>query len=269
MIEPLEGHSKVNGISIRYRIDGKAAGRPWLVFSNSLMTDLSLWDDQVAALGGKYQILRYDQRGHGKSSVNDTPCTLDVLTDDVMGLLDAVGVDRFTFIGISMGAATGLRVAQRFPNRVERLILSAGRPMTPPGGAQAWEDRINIAQKGGMEALVEITVKRWFHAKSFDGNPAAIQRVREMIRATPLNGFIACVRMLQNYDVQAQLGAIRMPTLMIAGAVDADAPQVARDMQGKLGNGAVVVVPDAGHLTNIEAPAAFNTALSGFLSAAS
>jgi 3-oxoadipate enol-lactonase len=259
-----DGNVTVNGISIRYRVDG-VAGKPWLILSNSLMTDLSLWDDQVAAFGGAFRILRYDQRGHGKSTLNDTPCDLELLTDDVMSLANAVGVDSFTFIGVSMGAITGLRLVQRFPSRAKRAVICAGRTFAPPAALAAWDERIAVANKDGMEGLVEVTAKRWFDPGSFDRNPKAIARVREMIRTTPRDGFIACARMLQGFDIRAEMSGIRVPALFVAGASDADAPQAARQMQGEIAGSAVTIIPNTGHLANIETPSAFNAAVSNFL----
>ena len=185
MTAPSQRDIRANGISIRCRIDGRE-GAPWLVFSNSLMTNLSLWDDQLAAFGDRFRILRYDQRGHGNSTVSGVTCDLDLLVDDAIAMLDALGIERFTFVGISMGSGTALRIAQRYPDRIVRMAMCAGGAATAPGNAEAWQQRIDFARSKGMEAMVEPTVARWFHPDSLQANGDAVRRVREMIRTTPL-----------------------------------------------------------------------------------
>src|SRR5690606_22564823 len=135
---------------------------PWLIFSNSLMTDLSMWDDQVAALGGSFRILRYDQRGHGGTDAPAGKYTFDTLTADVIALMDALQIPRASFAGISMGGMTALFLAQRHPDRFERIVAADCGPASNPAGAAQWQERIDLAAAKGMEALVDITVNRWF-----------------------------------------------------------------------------------------------------------
>ena len=264
MTAPSERDIRVNGISIRCRIEGRE-GAPWLVFSNSLMTNLSLWDDQVAKFGGKFRILRYDQRGHGHTTLTSVPCNIDLLVDDAIGMLDALGIERITFVGISMGSGTALRIAQRYPERIVRMVMCAGGAATGPGNAEAWQQRIDFATSKGMEAMVEPTVARWFHPDSLKANGAAVQRVREMIRTTPLEGFVACAQALQQFDFQADLPKMHLPALLLAGAADANATRSLSSLQGRVAGSRYSVVPNAGHLANIEAPTAFNDLMSDFL----
>src|SRR5512140_1253949 len=140
-----------NGISFNYRIDG-AEGAPWLVFSNSLMTDLSMWDEQVAALGRSFRVLRYDQRGHGGTQATEGPYTFDLLAADVVALLDALSVARAHFAGISMGGMTALLLAQRHARRFDRIIACDCGPSSTPTSAQQWQERIALAAEKGMEA---------------------------------------------------------------------------------------------------------------------
>jgi 3-oxoadipate enol-lactonase len=255
---------KINGIDICARIDGKA-GAPWLAFSNSLMTNLSLWDDQVAAFGDRYRILRYDQRGHGKTTLSPAACNIDLLVDDAIALLDALNIDKVTFIGISMGSATALRIAQRDPQRIVRMVMCAGSAATAPGNAEAWQQRIDFARAHGMPAMAEPTVTRWFHPQSMQASGSAVQRVRDMIRTTSFDGFRACAQALQSYDFQAGLPHMRLPALLIAGEADAAATKSLSALQGRIAGSRYAVIPGAGHLSNIEAPAAFNAVLTKFL----
>src|SRR5688572_19015128 len=152
---------KANGIDFNIRIDGEEDA-PWLVFSNSLATDLSMWDEQVAALKKDFRILRYDQRGHGGTDAPPLRYTFDTLVDDVVALYDELSIPRAHFVGLSMGGMTALGVAQRYTDRVDRLVVCDCTGASTPAGAQQWEERIAIAAKQGMEPLVEPTIGRWF-----------------------------------------------------------------------------------------------------------
>src|SRR5947209_4940347 len=150
-----------NGISINYQIDGPE-GAPWLILSNSLLTSLAMWDDQTAELSKSFRVLRYDQRGHGGTQVTDGKYDFDMLTADVIALMDALSIPRAHFAGISMGGMTALFLAQRHAERFDRIIACDCGPASTPGSAQQWKERIELAAANGMEALVEITVTRWF-----------------------------------------------------------------------------------------------------------
>jgi 3-oxoadipate enol-lactonase len=259
---PTEGDSAANGITLHFRKEGRS-GAPWLVFSNSLMTNLSMWDEQALAFKDHFAIFRYDQRGHGGSTVDDASPSFDLLVDDLVALLDAHGVDQFVLLGCSMGSMTALRLAQRFPKRVQALVLSAGRAAGPAGGAELWQKRIDLVAERGMEALVEPTIERWFHPSN-RSSPTA-RKVAEMIRTTNPLGFKACARALQNFDMQSGLAAMRAPCLLVAGEADADSPKVMKELQGQIPGAQYAVIENAGHLSPIEGPQSFNALVSDFL----
>lgn len=255
---------RVNGLSFQCSLDGKE-GASWLVFSNSLLTNLSLWDAQVAAFAHRFRILRYDQRGHGGTEVPTGPATLEQLAADAEALMAHFGVEGATFVGVSMGAATGLLLASRAPGRVAAVVASDGQAATAPGGAEAWQERIDMAAADGMEAFAGATLRRWFSPASIaSGNPA-IARVHGMIRDTPQAGFVACARALQAYDVRDALPTLSQPVLLVAGAEDGAMPQTMRRMAEAIRDARFVEIPDAGHLPCIEAPELFNAALREFL----
>lgn len=256
----------VGGLGLRCRIDGPA-GAPWLVFSNSLMTDLTLWDAQVLALASRFRILRYDQRGHGGSAVPPADCTFDALADDLAGLLDHFGVTAATIVGVSMGGVTALALAARHPGRVARVAACDCQPASTPAGAAAWDERIAVARAGGMAALVEPTVARWFRPETVRQDPPALRRVRAGIGATPLDGFIRAARALQDYDLRAVLPTLRCPAAFIAGTEDGTLPEVMRAMADLCTGATFTAIPDAGHLPNVEQPVPFNAALSALLAA--
>jgi 3-oxoadipate enol-lactonase len=255
---------RVDGLLFRCRVDGPA-GAPWLVFSNSLMTDLTLWDEQVAAFGERFRILRYDQRGHGGTEVPAGPADFDRLAQDLAGLLDAFEIASAVVVGISMGAVTALRLAQQHPARVRALVLSDGNAATPPNGAAAWDERIRIAALGGMAALVEPTVGRWFTPASLAEGGAGLAKVRSMIRRTPFDGFLLGAKALQSFDFRAGLPGIACPSLLTAGTEDGVLPKVMREMAAAMPDARFEAIEAAGHLPNIEQPAAFDRVLSAFL----
>src|SRR3954453_21077781 len=211
--------TKANGISINYHIDGSAGA--WLVLSNSLATDLSMWDAQARELSGAFRVLRYDQRGHGKTDAPAGRYTFDLLIADALALMDALRIEKASFCGISMGGATALGFAQRRPDRIERAIVADSGCASTPQSAQQWEERIALAQHSGMEPLVEPTVARWFPADVMAKNPPYLDQVRAMIRATPVNGFIGCAAALADHDFRSAVALTKPPVLFLAGEKDA------------------------------------------------
>jgi 3-oxoadipate enol-lactonase len=259
-----ESFIRLGDLTFRCRVDG-AANAPWLVFSNSLMTDLTLWDDQVAAFGDRFRILRYDQRGHGGTDVPALPADFDQLSGDLAGLFDAFGIAQAVLVGVSMGAVTALRFTAEHRSRVSALVLSDGNAATPPNGAAAWDERIAIAALNGMPALVEPTVSRWFAKSSYAAGGPVLDKVRAMIRRTPFDGFVRAVAALQSFDFRADLGRIACPALLLAGAEDGALPTAMRGMADAIPGAEFTVIEAAGHLPNIEQPASFNRRLAAFL----
>ena len=253
-----------NGVDFRCRLDGRE-GAPWLVFSNSLMTDLTLWDAQVEAFHDRFRILRYDQRGHGGSGLGAGPVTLDRLVADAGALCEAFDVRAAVFAGVSMGAATALGLAASAPHLVARVVASDGQARTAPGGREAWQARIDLARERGMEAVVEATRARWFGPAFLASGHADVARAERMMRATAFAGYAACAGALQDYDVSAGLATMRQPTLLVAGARDGAMPATMRAMQAVMPDARYVEIPEAGHLPNLERPDAFNAALRDFL----
>lgn len=254
---------QANGITFNCQVDGPE-GAPWVVFSNSLATNFSMWDEQVAELRSSFRILRYDQRGHGGTQATEPPYNFKTLVDDVAALFDALSIERAHFVGISMGGVTGVGLVQRYPGRVARLVACDCPAAATPASAQQWAERIGLAKEKGMEALVDVTVGRWFPPEFVAANPPILDKVREMIRTTPLDGFVGCAGALSDFDFKSGLGAISTPTLMIGGSKDAALPGVKFIHSGIAGS-KLVELEGAGHLSNLEKPAEFTQAVVDFL----
>jgi 3-oxoadipate enol-lactonase len=259
--------AKANGITINYQIDGNAGD--WLVFSNSLATDFSMWDAQARALAGKFRVLRYDQRGHGKTEAPAGRYSFDILIADALALMDELGIAKANFAGLSMGGATALGIAQRHPDRIARAIVADSGCASTPQSAQQWEERIAVAQEGGMEPLVEPTVTRWFPPGVLASKAPYLDSVRAMIRTTPVNGFIGCAAALADHDFRSSVSATQPPVLFIAGEKDAGGavPAAMKGLHQALPTSRYVELAGAGHISNLDDPAGFTRALGDFITA--
>lgn len=253
----------VAGLQLHCNVSGRA-GAPWLVFSNSLMTDLTLWDAQARAFSDRYQILRYDQRGHGRSDVPSRPSTFDELTDDLEALLEWFQIDRAVVIGVSMGGVTALRLAQRQSPRLGGVVACDCQWFSPVTSIAVWDERIRAARHAGMQAMVDPTVNRWFRPAFVSRNGPALNAVRQMIASTPVDGFVACAHALQSFDIRPEFTRNVVPTRFVVGDGDGVLPTVMRDMHRALPGSGFVQIAEAGHLPNVEQAATVNGALEEF-----
>jgi len=258
---------KANGIDINYQVDGPE-GAPWLMFSNSLATNLAMWDDQARDLGRACRVLRYDQRGHGTTDAPAGRYTFELLIADAVALMDALGIAKTHFAGLSMGGATALGLAQKHPNRLDRVIVCDSPCQSTPASTQQWEERIAIAQKQGMEPLVEPTVGRWFPPEVMKANPPHVDKVRAMVRTTPVNGFIGCAAALADHNYAAAAATVSRPVLFMVGEKDGVTPAAMRKLSEAVRGSRYVELPGAGHISNMDQPQAFTRAIGDFLTAA-
>ena len=257
---------KANGITIHCQIDGPAAA-PWLMFSNSLATDLSMWDPQAAHFSRTHRVLRYDQRGHGRSEAPEGRYSFDTLIADAVALMDALRIERTHFCGLSMGGATALGMAERVPDRVDRVIVCDSPCASTPANAQQWEERIVVAKAQGMAVLADPTIARWFPPETVAAKPPHLAKIRRMIVATPVNGFVGCAAALGNHDFRSAVSTVTRPVLFIAGEKDGTTPAAMRQMQAELPGSHFVELAGAGHISNLDRPELFNRAVEDFLGA--
>jgi 3-oxoadipate enol-lactonase len=246
------------------RVDGNADG-PTIVFSNSHATDLSLWSNQIDTLKERFNLVRYDQRGHGATPVSSASVTFDSLAADVVAILDAFAIERAVLVGVSMGAVTMLRCAALQPSRVTAVFASDGQWAAPANARDTWDGRIRSALGEGMDALVEPTLVRWFTAASLEQDATGVRHARRMIAATSPTGYAEAARAMQAYDFRADYMALRMPVQYVVGANDGTLPAVMPQMCDATPHAQLLTIPDAGHLPNLERPQAFNDALLNFV----
>jgi 3-oxoadipate enol-lactonase len=253
-----------DGVRLFHRWDG-AAGAPVLLLSNSLGTALEMWDPQIPAFAERFRVLRYDMRGHGRSPVPPGPYSIAELGRDVLALLDANGVDRVRFCGLSMGGMTGMWLGCHAPERLEKLVLC--NTSAQLGSPDQWNIRISIVQNEGMKGVAEGVIGRWFTPEFREREPQEVERVRRMLLETPPAGYAACCAAIRDQDQRDAICAVSVPTLVVAGARDpATPPEHSRIIASKI-PGARIVELDAAHLSNIEARHEFTTSVLDFLAA--
>jgi 3-oxoadipate enol-lactonase len=252
-----------NGIGINYSVEGKG---PWVVLSHSLACNHSMWDEQADALKRHYRVLRFDTRGHGGSDAPDGAYTLDMLAEDLLGLLDSLSIEETHFVGLSMGGMIGMTFALAHPDRFRSLVLCDTSSRIPPEAAPVWEGRIKTVAEQGMEALVESTLQRWFTESFYKSNKAMMKRVGQMIRTTRPTGYVGCCHAIPKINLTDRLGAISCPVQIIVGEQDVGTPvAMSRAIHGAIPGSKLVIIPSASHLSNLEQPEIFNKALLGFL----
>jgi 3-oxoadipate enol-lactonase len=252
----------VSGLKVSYELTGPPQA-PVVVLSHSLGADLAMWDPQQKALARSFRVLRYDTRGHGGTALAAEPWTLAMLASDVVGLLDALGLARVHFCGLSMGGLVGMWLGAHAASRVDRLVLcSTGARI---GTAESWNARIEGVRQGGMRSISSSVLERWFTQEFRRAAPEVVAGVRRVIETTPAQGYAACCAAIRDADERADLAAIRAPTLVISGRHDPATPPAEGQAVANAVPGARYVELPAAHLSNIEAAAAFNTELLGFL----
>lgn len=254
-----------NGIDIHYRVEGSG---PWVTLSHALTTDLSLWDALAAVLAERFTVLRYDTRGHGATSAPPPPYDFETLTGDLLALLDALGIERTHFVGLSMGGMIGQHFALAAPRRLNRLVVANSTSRVAPETAAVWQQRIDQAQAEGTAALAPATLERWFTAPYRASRPAIMNRIARLIGATPVAGYVGCAEAIRRLDITGRLGTVTVPTLVIVGADDPGTPPaVSRAIAEAIPGARLEVIPSASHLSCIEQEAVFNRLVAEFLSA--
>jgi 3-oxoadipate enol-lactonase len=254
-----------NGIQVNYALDGPA-GAPVVTLSHSLATDFSMWDPQLDALRSRYRVLRYETRGHGATEVPAGAYTLDQLAADARALLQALGIGRTHWVGLSMGGMIGQTLALEHPELFLSLSLCDTSSRIPAEARPLWADRIKTAETQGMEPLVEPTLARWLTAPFRERRKDVTDQVATMIRSTPPRGYAGCCHAIAALDLTDRISAIEIPTFVIVGEDDLGTPVAAsKVMNERIKGSELVILPSAAHLSNLEQPEAFTGALTAFL----
>ncbi|WP_426396623.1 3-oxoadipate enol-lactonase [Ralstonia sp. R-29] len=261
---PQSGTVHANGIDIHYRIDG--ADGAWVVLAHALGVDHQLWDGIAERLAARHRVLRYDARGHGKTSAPHGPYTLFQMADDVAGLLDALSIEQVHFVGLSMGGMVGQILGVRHPQRLLSLTLCDTVCYTPMAAHAMWDERIGQVEAHGMSGIIEPTLQRWLTTAFREAHPAEADRIRNLLRATPPHGYVGACLAIKALDTRTGLARITCPTLVMTGEEDTGAPvEVAREIASRVPNARLKVIPHAAHLAPIEQDDTFLRDLDEFL----
>ena len=258
-------HLDLKSHRLHYRIDGDAdaAAKPWLMFCNSLGTDLHMWDAQIAALSQHYRVLRYDCRGHGLSSAPPPPYVLSDLGNDVIALLDALEIERTHFCGLSIGGLIGQWLGIHAGQRLERIIVCTTSAKI--GTTESWRARMEAVRENGLGGLVAATAERWFTPEFITTEPDTIRKVLDSFAATTPDGYIGCCTALADADVREEVERITNPLLAVAGEDDPVCPPAELErIAVRVRRGRHVSLRGR-HIVNVESASAFNTILADFL----
>src|SRR5262249_18970290 len=249
-------------VRIHYQWDGPE-GAPVVVLSNSLGTDLTMWDAQASAWSKNFRVLRYDQRGHGQSSVTPGPYSVQQHGCDVVALLESLGVKHAHFCGLSMGGQTGIWLGGNAPDRMGKLVLcsTAAKIGTP----ESWATRINLVKEAGMKTVAQQVLERWFTADFRAKEPAKIDAVRQLLEKTDPQGYIANCEAVRDFDYRERVSKIALPTLVISGSADTSTPPAEGRFIAEQIQSARFVELNAAHLSNVEAEACFTKEVGDFL----
>jgi 3-oxoadipate enol-lactonase / 4-carboxymuconolactone decarboxylase len=253
----------IHGTRMFYRLQGNA-GRPVLILSHSISTDHALWDLQVELLLPYFRVLRYDTRGHGASEATAGEYSVEMLGKDILALADALQLSQFAFCGLSLGGAIGQWVAVHAPQRVTHLLLANTSPQFIPRAN--WETRIGAVRKGGMPAVVDLAMQRFFSADTLAKQNPHVASIRSVFLGTDPVGYLGCCAALRDMNHGDLIKQIKAPTLVISGDRDVATPwsghgeRLAQEIPG-----AKAIHLAAAHLSNIERPHSFTTALLEFL----
>jgi 3-oxoadipate enol-lactonase len=255
-------YAEAAGGRIYYELSGPDSA-PTVVFSGSLGADHRMWAPQVDALSSQYRVLVYDTRGHGRTDATPGDYTIELLTDDVVALLSALGIEQYHFVGLSLGGMIGQVLGARKPPGLKTLTLSSTIGVMSEG---VWEPRIRMAREDGMGAIADATITRWFRPVFLQGHAEVVADLKAMIAEVSPDGYVGCAAAIRDMDLRGRRADIEVPTLVVVGADDQSTPVgAAKALAYSIDGARLEVLEAAGHLPNIEQASAFNRVLLDFL----
>jgi 3-oxoadipate enol-lactonase len=252
-------------LAVHYAFDGPP-GAPVLLLGNSLGTNFHLWDDVVAPLARTWRILRYDTRGHGLTDAGTGDAfSMEQLAGDAVQLLDALGIERAAYMGLSIGGLIGQALAAHYPARVEALVLCATANVIGP--PSTWDDRIAAIEAGGLSAIADAVMQRWFTPKTHAERPELVRGFTNMLERTTVRGYVGCARAIREADLRDADGRIDCPTLVVSASEDASTPPSAGEaLRDAIRGARYVLIDGSAHIIAAEQPQALARAAFEFLS---
>jgi 3-oxoadipate enol-lactonase len=248
--------TEANGIQIGYDVTGEG---PWLVLSHPLGLNRDMWFQQTPVLADGYSVLTWDARGHGESEATPGPYDFDLMARDLVGLMDALSVDRAALVGLSMGGVTSMSVAASYPDRVSALVLCGTSAWFGPDGQRMWRERAEAVIDNGIESIRVVQAGRWFTDSFRSREPEIAERVLDVLMATNLQGYLASMEGLGQVDLRSKLERIQCPALVVVGREDPSTPlHMSEEIHRGIRGSRLVVLDDARHLVPVEHPEEFN-----------
>ena len=253
-----------DGCPINVQIDGRDDA-PVLMLSNSLGTNLHMWDAQMPELTKHFRVVRYDRRGHGKSGVPKGPYTMERLGRDVLAILDTLKIQKINWCGLSMGGMVGMWLGGNAGERINKLILS--NTTCYYEDKSPWAGRIKTVRDKGLASIIEMNMARWFTQGFRDSHPEEMKRFNESFLATNPEGYVGCIEAIRDMDHRPFLPKIKAPTLIIAGKDDPATTVAQAEYLRDHIPGSKMIVLDAADISNAEQPQAYTRAVLDFLKA--
>lgn len=253
---------RINGVLLHYRLAGPV-GAPVLVLANSLGTDARIWDGIIKALSASYRILSYDKRGHGLSDAPSGDYGLDDHIGDLSGLVEHLDITRFALAGVSVGGLIAQGFALRHPEKLTALVLCDTAPKV--GDAAMWNGRMDIVRRQGLAVLADAVMERWFSNAFRTGQAEALSGWRNLFLRTDPRGYIGTCATLRDTDLTSAIGAILVPTLVVAGDEDLSTPvELVRACAEAIPAARFEIIAGAGHIPSIERPVALTALMVNF-----
>ena len=239
---------------------------PVILLLNSMGTSTAMWEPQLDMLEQHFRVIRMDHRGHGESGTPDGDYTFEQLVADALGTLDRHNVETASVMGCSLGSMTALGLGLTAPDRIDRIVCAAARADNPEPFRQSWDDRAAVIAEKGVAALWEGSLGAWLTPDFREANPDVVARLKAEFLKTTDEGYVRCGAALKQLDYLRHLPDMKVPTLFIAGENDKGAPPAVMEEMAKATPGSLFsVIPNAGHIVNVNAPEAFSLAIMEFL----
>ena len=224
-----------------------------IVFLNSLGTDFRVWDKLLDVLGDRFRTVRMDKRGHGLSTNYKDDISIESLAKDVSVLVDSLNLKNICVVGLSIGGLIALELIRQRPNLCNKLILSDTAPKI--GSENMWAERIKRVQEGGIEAISDDILARWFSNEFLKNKTVELQMWRSMLTRTTKSGYIGCCEAISQCDLTEQAKLINIPTLVIVGDEDGSTPiNLVKDGANLIDGSIFKIIKKAGHLPCVEQP---------------
>lgn len=256
--------ARIKDVAIHYQVIGGPAGKPVIVFINSLGTDFRIWRDVIVRLAGDFPILVYDKRGHGLSDLGKTPYTIEDHASDLSGLMDMLKVSGAIICGLSVGGLIGQSLYRSRPDLVAAIVLAD--TASKIGTTEMWNARIAAIENGGIESVLDAIMERWFTPTFRSPDNVAFDGYRNMLLRQSAEGYAATCAAIRDADYTTEAARITVPTLCLVGDQDGSTPpDLVRATAGRIPGAHFEIIPDAGHIPCVEQPEAMTEVIKAFI----